>query len=91
MWEYGGGSDPIIEAGEPSTVVGCSPECARPTEGSHGRTTRGPAQRWAKPGRKARRPRLRGYKGAAKGIIEAGGRLTPSPGGALVWPPLCLS
>src|SRR5829696_2511779 len=63
----------------------------RPTGGSHGRIARGPAQRWAKPGRKARRPRLRGYKGAAKGIIEAGGRQTPSPGGALVWPPLCLS
>ena len=44
-----GNSDPMIEAGLPSTsgkwkscVMEC---CARPTGGSHTRTTRGPAQR----------------------------------------------
>ena len=40
-------SDPMIEAGAPSVggLLACFPECARPTEGSHTRTTRGPAQR----------------------------------------------
>jgi len=49
----------MIEAGVPSTrrmlqhVAACCPSyCARPTEGSHGRTNRGPAQR--RGGRKAK-------------------------------------
>jgi hypothetical protein len=38
----------MIDAGAPSTseVRECYPWCARPTGDSHGRTTRGPAQRF---------------------------------------------
>src|SRR5215211_3883114 len=53
-----GSSGPMIEAGAPSTgdVGMSSRRCARPTGGSHGRTTRGPAQRR---GDAKQRPRLR--------------------------------
>src|SRR5215211_5355278 len=49
-----GSSDPMREAGATSTgdVGMSSRRCARPTGGSHGRTTRGPAQR--RGGRKAK-------------------------------------
>src|SRR5215217_5185952 len=50
-----GSSDPMREAGVSSTrskLQGCCLECARPTGGSHTRTTRGPAQR--RGGRKAK-------------------------------------
>ena len=55
----------MIKAGATSTeeVVSAPCCCARPTGGSHGRTTRGPAQRGE--GAK-RRPRPTGRKGAAK-------------------------
>src|SRR5215210_8941035 len=75
-----GSSDPIIEADEPSTEVRLTEVVAktlctgaRPTGGSHDRTTRGPAQRWAKPGRKAQAAREREStkKSAAKDSIKA--------------------
>jgi hypothetical protein len=42
------GSDPMIEAGAPSTerLLACFPWCARPTGGSHVRTTHDLAQRF---------------------------------------------
>src|SRR5215218_9660069 len=64
----------MIEADAPSTeeVVCRLAERARPTGGSHGRTTRGPAQRVE--GAK-RRPRQGGVpKSAAKVSIKAGAR-----------------
>jgi hypothetical protein len=56
------------EAGAPSTGEGCFPSCARPTGGTHVRTTEDPAQRR---GGAERRPRPTGHQGAAKGIIKA--------------------
>src|SRR5215211_8210380 len=73
----------MIEADAPSTeeVVCRLAERARPTGGSHGRTTRGPAQRVE--GAK-RRPRQGGVpKSAAKDSIKAGAR-KPRPD----WPGL---
>ena len=68
----GGSSDPMREAGGPSTGESLGMDCkgcARPTGGSHGRTTDVPAQRFEG---KKRRPRPRGVsKSAATSIIKA--------------------
>jgi hypothetical protein len=64
---------PMIEADAPSTEEVVSVSCARPTGGSHGRTTRGPAQRFSgakrRPGPR-RTPafsgRLCGYRSIAR-------------------------
>jgi hypothetical protein len=63
------------EAGEPSTgvVTVLCRECVRPPGDGHGRTTRGPAQRWAKPGRIAKGRANEGCpKSAARDSIKAG-------------------
>jgi len=61
------------EADEPRTVgvVTVSRRCARPTGGSHGLTTDGPAQRF-KDARAKASPRRGAQKSAVKGIIKAG-------------------
>src|SRR5215213_6742855 len=65
-----GSSDPMIEAGAPSTgkSLACVTKCcARPTGGSHGRTTEGPAQRGEGAKHWPRRKRLR--KAARPGAV----------------------
>jgi hypothetical protein len=64
------------EAGAPSTEEVVAVSCARPTGGSHGRTTDDPAQRFK--GAKRRPRQVQWGKSAAKGIIEAGARIAPT-------------
>src|SRR5687768_7194930 len=83
----------MIEAGATSTseFQECCPKrCARPTGGSHGRTTRGPAQRAAGAKRRAALGTM-GRTGAARGSIEAGAR-KPRPwrGASILLAALCL-
>jgi len=64
----------MIEAGAPCTseFQECYPKsCARPTGGSHARTTRGPAQRFSR-AKSEGRARCDGKRGAASS--EEGGR-----------------
>jgi hypothetical protein len=71
----------MIEAGEPSTseFQECYPKsCARPTGGSHGRTTDDPAQRFSRAKAKGRakgraKEGKSGKPGAAKGHYESRG------------------
>jgi hypothetical protein len=63
-------SDPMREAGAPSTGECTHAEAAHPTGGSHGRTTKSPAQRFRGAKLRPRYKRM-GVERGRRGIIEA--------------------